>query len=111
MWECEGYPPNKKAPLPYNSGIYPPSTKNMEILTLQEIKEALGAENLRVVDSKNVDDSGVPCRGTVYHGNQKIGLVKKGLKYADLKEEEQHVVAVKNEELGWVFTIRSGGEL
>ena len=84
----------------------------MEILTLQEIKDALGADSLRVVDSKNVDETdGTALRGTVYHGDEKIGLVKKGLKYADLKREEEHVVAVKNDKLGWVFTIRGGGDL
>ena len=82
--------------------------KQLELLTLAEIKESLGASELRVVDSNNMDENGEPLRGTVYHGNTKLGIVKKGLTAKDLKENDSYVVAVKNPELGWVFTVRKG---
>jgi len=82
--------------------------KELELLTLAEIKEALGASELRVVDSNNTDDNGEALRSTVYHGSTKLGLVKKGLLAKDLKDNQDYVVAVKNPELGWVFTIRKG---
>lgn len=90
--------------------------KELEVLTLAEIKEFLGADQLRVVDSKKKDEAGEPLRGKVYHGKEEIGLVKKGLLYKDLKEREEDVVAVRcitedGEDLGWVFTFQNGGVL
>ena len=82
------------------------------VLTLTEIKESLGAEKLRFMPSQEVDEHGLPRRGTVYFGNEKIGLIKKGLTPQQLLEAgEAEIVAVKHPVIGWVFTFRAGVEI
>lgn len=84
--------------------------KELEVLTLTEIKETLGAEGFKVVPSKEVDEFGKALRATVYHGKEKLGLVKKGITPEELLKNSEKVVAVRTitkagVDLGWVFTI------
>lgn len=82
-------------------------TQNLTVLTLTEIKESLGAEKLRFVDSQKAD-----TRGTVYYGTEKIGLIKSGLTAQQLADKgESCIVAVKHPVIGWVFTFGTGVEI
>lgn len=84
----------------------------LTVLTLTEIKESLGAHKLRFVPSEKKDEHGQPLRGTVYYGNEKVGLIKKGLTPEELFEAgEAQIVAVKHPDIGWVFCFRTGVEI
>jgi len=90
--------------------------KELELLTLAEIKEGLKTTTLRFVDSREVDEHGKPLRGTVYHGKEKLGLIQKGIFEYDLAKDQENIVAVKGYTkegvaLGWVFMIRRGVDL
>ena len=79
-------------------------TQEINVITLVELKETLGATALKFVDSAKAD-----TRGTVYYGNTKVGIIKKGLLVKDLVAAgETQISAVHNQEIGWVFTIGSG---
>lgn len=78
----------------------------MKVLSLTEIKDLLSVVEFDVVDSK------IGKRGTVYAGQDKIGLVKEGLTAKDLIEKRDQVVAVYHEETSqWIFTHRSSVKL
>jgi len=74
-----------------------------KVLTLSKLKELTGDDTYDFRDSK------VGKRGSVYGEDGRVGLIKQGLKEADLAADKQNIVCVQHEIIGWVFTLASGG--
>lgn len=71
-------------------------------VSLNKLKAMFGADEFRVVDSKEGK------RSSVYGEDGRVGLVKQGMTASDLAADVKNVICVKHETIGWVFTVQKG---